>query len=86
MAQEVREYFRLFRREPLLDEILQKSPDTRATTSTGPQLASDGGIAHSPPDDRDPFEILDEPMAVVEALCPRWPARDAPLAGGDFRL
>ena len=40
----------------------------------------------SPPDHRDPFEALDDLMTVVEALCPRWPERDARTTGNCFRL
>jgi len=39
-------------------------------------LASNGGISSPPTDARKPFEVLDELMQVVEALCPAWPHRE----------
>jgi hypothetical protein len=39
-------------------------------------LAGDGGVKIIPVSSRDPYEALDDLMAVVEALCPRWPARE----------
>ena len=39
-------------------------------------LAADGGIRDRVPQMRDPFEILDDLMVVVEALCPTWPGRE----------
>jgi hypothetical protein len=36
-----------------------------------------GGVTHVPTvTDRDPFEILDDLMMVIEALCPVWPNRE----------
>jgi len=62
----------------------KKSPDT--TSRVEPHLAAEGGVSYFPPDDRDPYEILDELMTVVEALSPEWPARDARMMGDCFRL
>ena len=39
-------------------------------------LASSGGISPRPTDARNPFEVLDDLMQVVEALCPAWPQRE----------
>lgn len=39
-------------------------------------LASEGGNGEFPEDSRDPFEVLDDLMQVVEALCPTFPERD----------
>jgi hypothetical protein len=39
-------------------------------------FAGEAGIRAPDASDRDPFEQLDELMAVVEALCPRWPERE----------
>ncbi len=39
-------------------------------------LAGDGGVKIIPISRRDPYEALDDLMAVVEALCPGWPARE----------
>jgi hypothetical protein len=69
---EVREYFRLFNRQALLEEILVSVP-----TDNGQPFAADGGITHMPAaTNRDPFEALDDLMTVIEALCPVWPARE----------
>ncbi|HKV98151.1 MAG TPA: hypothetical protein VJR90_11780 [Gammaproteobacteria bacterium] len=38
------------------------------------------------PSSRDAYEILDDLMAVVEALCPRWPDRETFRQRDDFRL
>jgi hypothetical protein len=41
-------------------------------------LVAEGGAAVVPdPGGRDPFEVLDDLMSVVEALCPSWPPRPA---------
>jgi hypothetical protein len=39
-------------------------------------LSSTGGISSPPTDARNPFEVLDDLMQVVEALCPAWPRRE----------
>lgn len=35
---------------------------------------------------RDPFEALDDLMAVVEALCPTWPQRATFVDARQFKL
>jgi len=48
------------------------------TSRLGKQLAeivSVLGPIEAPDSDRDPFEVLDDLMVVVEALCPIWPDR-----------
>ena len=35
----------------------------------------EGGIVSPLSTERDPFEVLDDLMVVVEALCPVWPHR-----------
>ena len=45
-----------------------------------------GGITVTPAVKGDPYEILDDMMAVVEALCPRWPPRSTFKAGGHWLL
>ena len=49
-------------------------------------LASAGGIGESPVDSRNPFEVLDDLMQVVESLCPTYPERDTFPARGIFKL
>jgi len=39
-------------------------------------LTGDGGNIGSPEDSRNPFEVLDDLMHVIEALCPTYPERD----------
>ena len=55
--------------------------------STPHPFAGEGGVvAVAPAGERDPFEVLDDLMVVVEALCPQWPARDIFKNCGPFRL
>lgn len=39
-------------------------------------FAGSGGITAPVSSDRDPFEVLDDLMVVIEALCPTWPHRE----------
>ncbi len=39
-------------------------------------LASTGAVNMPQTDARNPFEVLDDLMQVVEALCPAWPHRE----------
>jgi hypothetical protein len=48
-------------------------------------LAVEGGVTIALPETRDPFEVLDDLMTVVEALCPTWPPR-ASITPGPFKL
>jgi hypothetical protein len=39
-------------------------------------LVADGGLPSTPLETgRDPFQMLDDLMVVIEALCPVWPSR-----------
>ena len=49
-------------------------------------LASEGGISESPADSRAPFEVLDDLMQVIEALCPTWPERELFPIDAAFKL
>jgi hypothetical protein len=49
-------------------------------------LASTGGISSPIADARDAFEVLDDLMQVVEALCPTWPPRERFRDGSVFKL
>lgn len=62
----------------------KKSPDI--TSPVEPHLVAEGGVPYSPRDDRDPYEMLDELMIVVEVLSPCWPQRDELTVGDCFRL
>ena len=50
-----------------------RNPDPSLPTTQ--PLAASGGVSMRPATPRDPYEALDDLMAAVEALCPRWPAR-----------
>lgn len=54
--------------------------------SIEPPLAGDGGLRAFARDEEDPFRQLDDLMAVVEALCPVWPQRDAFVNSGRMLL
>lgn len=49
-------------------------------------LADEGGIEVRPPSTRDPYEVLDDLMAVVEVFCPKWPTRETFKASGLWLL
>jgi hypothetical protein len=44
--------------------------------STDAPLAAEGGVRVSTERPDDPYQVLDDLMAVVEQLCPQWPQRD----------
>ena len=44
--------------------------------STDAPLAAEGGVRVALERPVDPYRELDDLMAVVEQLCPRWPERD----------
>lgn len=46
------------------------------TKSTEYFFAGSGGIVAPASSERDPFEVLDDLMVVVERLCPTWPHRE----------
>lgn len=47
----------------------------KSTKADIAHLATEAGISPMALDARDPFEVLDDLMTVVEALCPVWPSR-----------
>ena len=49
-------------------------------------LAAEGGVAARPASERDAYDMLDDLMVVVEALCPVWPNRTPSITEADFRL
>ena len=55
-------------------------------SSDPPLLASEAGVVTVPPAIRDPFAALDDLMAVIDGLCPSWPARRRDMEPGSFRL
>ena len=70
---EIREYFRLFDREALLDQWLA---DRDAE-----------GVKEAPPVYEDPYVRFDDLMFVVEQLCPVWPKKPLwPAPGHQFLI
>ena len=53
-------------------------PSTESGTAKADRahLAAEAGISPAPLDARDAFEVFDDLMKVVEALCPMWPPRE----------
>lgn len=43
--------------------------------STDAPIIAEGGVSTPPPAPADPYQALDELMAVIEELCPVWPSR-----------
>lgn len=63
-----------------------KAGDLDSELPTTQPLASGGGVNIRPVSQRDPYEALDDLMAVVEALCPSWPARELFKSSGVWVL
>jgi hypothetical protein len=61
-------------------EIDHKSPAVLAP------LAGGGGIVTTVHSEREPYEVLDDLMSVVEAFCPEWPPREITSGTGKFLL
>ncbi len=49
-------------------------------------LVADGGLQDTMPRSFDPIADWIDLMEVVEALCPKWPAREPPRVGWVYRL
>jgi hypothetical protein len=49
-------------------------------------LADAGGVVGNVHSQREPYEVLDDLMAVVEALCPTWPSRGGFVSTGKWLL
>lgn len=49
---------------------------TSCTKPTEYFFAGSGGVIAPVNSERDPFEVLDDLMVVIEALCPVWPHRE----------
>jgi hypothetical protein len=51
-----------------------------------PPFAAEGGIPSAAAQPEDGFRELDDLMAVIEALCPLWPAREPFAVSGEMLL
>lgn len=49
-------------------------------------FVAEGGVATPVSSERDPFQVLDDLMVVVEALCPVWPPRETFEKARNLRL
>ncbi len=59
-----------------------KSSSTLTADSTRDALlVREAGLPYQPVTARDPFEAWIALMEAVEALCPRWPAREHRMVG-----
>jgi hypothetical protein len=63
-----------------------KSVESNPPQGAEPLLVAEGGVSAAPVSNRDPYEVLDDLMVVVEALCPRWPERETFKADGIWLL
>lgn len=61
-------------------------PETSSEKSNEVFFAADGGLDAPMPPPADPFQALDELMAVIEELCPVWPARETFKNDTNYRL
>jgi hypothetical protein len=52
----------------------------------GQPLVAEAGVRAPVPPPVDPFRVLDDLMAAVEALCPIWPERESCVGFGKMLL
>ena len=64
---------------------MKSSPISTADDSRRGFFVREAGVAYRPSPTRDPFEAWIALMEAVEALCPRWPAREHRMTG-EFKL
>jgi len=57
-----------------------------STATPEPPILIGNVPASAPSHPADPFQSLDDLMVVLEALCPRWPARPPTTDTADMRL
>jgi hypothetical protein len=60
--------------------------DAESRINPGAPLAGAGGTAVRVQSDREPYEVLDDLMSVIEVLCPTWPRRGTFIDSGSFLL
>lgn len=54
--------------------------------SAEPPFVADLGVQPPAPPEMDPYQTLDDLMAVVEMLCPEWPIRKPFVTSGIMLL
>ena len=64
---------------------MKSSPISTADDSRRGFFVREAGIAYRSSSARDPIDAWISLMEAVEALCPRWPAREHRLTG-EFKL
>jgi hypothetical protein len=64
----------------------EKLPDPQRSNGRLHILSGGGTAPHAPVLLDDPYRVLDDLMAVVEALCPVWPPREIDGPMNDLRL
>lgn len=63
-----------------------KQPAAESLSRPPQPFAGEGGVVVVPRNERDPYQVLDDLMTVVEALCPAWPERETFRALTEFLL
>ena len=63
-----------------------KRSDPELSSQSRHPIAADGGLVIQTETTRDPYEVLDDLMAVIEVLCPVWPARETFTGTEQFKL
>ena len=61
-------------------------PDRQRPDSPRDILSGGGAAPREPVPVDDPYRVLDDLMAVIEALCPVWPPREIGGPMNDLRL
>ncbi|MET0658887.1 MAG: hypothetical protein ABW110_12095 [Steroidobacteraceae bacterium] len=59
---------------------------TSSDNSSDQPFVASAGVTPVVADHRDPYEVLDDLMTVVEALCNDWPQRDVFMTAGKMLL
>lgn len=62
------------------------SPDRQESDTPAHILLGGGAAPREPVPVDDPYRVLDDLMAVIEALCPVWPPREIGGPMNDLRL
>ena len=63
-----------------------KKPVAEAAPRAPVVLVADGGLRRALPSSADPIADWVDLMDTIEAICPQWPAREAPPMTWVYRL